>query len=423
MLNFRPEEFRNLLKELFGVAAEGARITEGQLIKEISNEMGYSVGEVRTWFEKRQSEPMLIDELNKLALILVKKAPQYIQANVIDQLFSANGMDRRYMSQDLLNELGIKNPLEDDKNLNAAKVAGDFFHPSQREQVLRDMEGEYKERIIQWSRKLHLASGGVGSLSKGFIHTHLERGPLPDEMWLELISRARRGKAIPREFNAQGLFQLSEIHVAITGEPGSGKTALCQFLAQGLVMGHISMLIELLPVPMSWNDIVQADSVKAMLSNTIVRLWPEIASSQTARFADYLERRLREGSAVALVDDYNEKFINTEKIEQWLTELLTWKRVVIFGRAAPRLQGFQDKFHTFVMALLNKKEIVLFVERWPAVTGRQINTELTINEVARLRRLRNPMQRLIRFPKYLDILCARGDVNDLGMLFRRKAGL
>jgi len=279
---------------------------------------------------------------------------------------------------------------------NPADEAGRWPATDMAAYDLPAMTAAYAAQVTVWASLMRRIGGAPGDLAHGYVHARLE--PLQSVGIGQFTGDdlAIAGEAL----DAGKLLDRERLHVAIVGPAGRGKSALWRSLTRLAAQGAAGAT---LPVPIDWRDVVEedVDDATALLRVTVQHVWPQCSPGERDLWAYHLGDRLRAGTAVALIDNWQRlRPLPRRRADRLRAALATWPRLVILGRYAPHPGDVVVQ--SFLLAHLNDQEIERFVRAWPAVTGRPLDHAAVVNQVTRSEMWRD----LAREPWFLDLVCA-----------------
>lgn len=215
-----------------------------------------------------------------------------------------------------------------------------------------------------------------------FIHHRLE---------LNAVNRNNNEKKnVPTSIRADDLL-FTEGVFAIVGSPGSGKTTLfwhlCAILANKDRHGLIPIPIDLEGIPPSVDEV-------EFLTLAIRQNVRDVLAHEIQIFARYLDKCLREGTAVLLADNWSSEFKglpNTFK---------GWKRILFFSKYVPFHPDNRIVFYK--LPELSDSDIRLFIKSWLFSSRQYADSELLFSNISSSREVNS----LARIPLFLNLICA-----------------
>ncbi|MBU1750271.1 MAG: hypothetical protein KKA73_21505, partial [Chloroflexi bacterium] len=385
MASFQPEKLQRHIELGVSLVALNIQGTRQQAREIIASDMSEirSEAALRTWIGQPRATPVPAEILSLLALSCLKRGAPLVSPEWIVQLCATNGMERVDMAPALRQELD-------------QREAGRWPATDMTTYDLAAMTTAYTAQVTTWASSMRLIGGTPGDLVHGYIPARLEP--------FQAVGIGRftgADLALGEEaLDAQGLLGCGHLRLAIVGPAGRGKSALWQHLARLVAQGAAGAT---LPVPIDWRDVGEkdVDDAPALLRVTIQHLWPQCSPTERGVWAHHLMDRLRAGTAVALIDNWQGlRPLPRRRADRLRTALATWPRLIILGRYAP--QPGDVAVQSFVLARLDDQEIAHFVRAWPAVTGRPLDCKAIMNRVARSETWRD----LTHEPWFLDLVCA-----------------
>ncbi|MBU1879094.1 MAG: hypothetical protein KJ734_09090, partial [Chloroflexi bacterium] len=382
MANFQAEKLRRYIQDSIALTMMATGRDKQRTMELIVEEMGdiRTVAALRKWAEKRRTSPIDASLLSRFAWVCLQHVRRWVQpTNWVTDLFAANGMGPEDMSPMLRQAL-------------AARLAGRPAIVARDLAVLRD---EYVAHLTMWAGSRRVIAGTSGHQHQGTRPSRLVRQSLPGSG-----SGDRPVLGMEDELLDIGdLLQGQPRRVAILGPAGRGKSTLWRHLAGQLAQGPASLG---LPVPLDWDDVTSAavDTVTTLLQAAIHRTWPQCPLHEQQVLAFYLEDRLRQGTAVALIDNWRRLHpLARSQADRWRAALASWPRLIILSRYAP---GPDDvTIQLFDLHGLDDHAIAHFVRDWPASTGRVLDPAAVLAQVTQATALRD----LAPEPLFLNLMC------------------
>ncbi len=137
--------------------------------------------------------------------------------------------------------------------------------------------------------------------------------PLVDQLGIDLTAQAREGKLDPvigREMEIQRVIQIlsrrTKNNPALIGEPGVGKTAIVEGLAQRIVAGETpEPLLDKRLLMLDVGSLVAGTMYRGQFEERLKRVIEEIKASQSILFIDELHMLVGAGAAGSSVDAAN----------------------------------------------------------------------------------------------------------------------
>jgi len=174
----------------------------------------------------------------------------------------------------------------------------------QTHRILKESKSAQRERSQQRRRKGKEAEGKGKSKSKT---------PLVDQLATDLTQMAEDGKLDPvigRQMEIERVVQIlarrTKNNPALTGEPGVGKTAIVEGLAQRILEGDV-------PIPLLGKRLLQLDvgslvagtMYRGQFEDRLKRVIQELKSSDSVLFIDEVHMLVGAGSAGSAMDAAN----------------------------------------------------------------------------------------------------------------------
>ena len=179
--------------------------------------------------------------------------------------------------------------------------------------VLRSMGVNLEEMKILTERSLqhNLARRAEEKKTQG-KHDD-KQTPLVDQMGVDLTEKAREGKLDPvigRQQEVERVIQIlsrrTKNNPALIGEPGVGKTAIVEGLAQRVVAGDVpELLLDKRVVMLDVGSLVAGTMYRGQFEERLKRVIDEIKGSSSILFIDELHMLVGAGSAGSSVDAAN----------------------------------------------------------------------------------------------------------------------
>jgi len=168
-------------------------------------------------------------------------------------------------------------------------------------------------RVLQDSPSKSTSAAASEARSKREAARSSQKTPLVDQLATDLTARAEEGKLDPvigREMEIERVIQVlsrrTKNNPALIGEPGVGKTAIVEGLAQRMIAGEV-------PAPLLGKRLLQLD-VGSLVAGTMYRgqfeerlkrVIDELTSSDSILFIDEVHMLVGAGSAGSSVDAAN----------------------------------------------------------------------------------------------------------------------
>lgn len=179
--------------------------------------------------------------------------------------------------------------------------------------VLRSLGVNLEEMKVQAERSLqhNLAREAEGRKTQG-KHDD-KQTPLVDQMGVDLTEKAREDKLDPvigRQKEVERVIQIlsrrTKNNPALIGEPGVGKTAIVEGLAQRVVAGDVpELLLNKRVIMLDVGSLVAGTMYRGQFEERLKRVIDEIKSSSSILFIDELHMLVGAGSAGSSVDAAN----------------------------------------------------------------------------------------------------------------------
>ncbi len=182
--------------------------------------------------------------------------------------------------------------------------------------ILRRL-GVSPERIRQETRKA--IQEGATFARRPVPQTEQRRGgkksktPLVDQLAIDLTAKAREGKLDPvigRQMEIERVIQVlsrrTKNNPALIGEPGVGKTAIVEGLAQKIVQGDIpEPLLDKRVLQLDVGSLVAGTMYRGQFEERLKRVIDELKESESILFIDEVHMLVGAGSAGSSVDAAN----------------------------------------------------------------------------------------------------------------------
>jgi ATP-dependent Clp protease ATP-binding subunit ClpC len=179
--------------------------------------------------------------------------------------------------------------------------------------VLRSLGVDLEEMKVQAERSLQnsLARDAEGKKTQG-KHDD-KQTPLVDQMGVDLTEKAREDKLDPvigRQTEVERVIQIlsrrTKHNPALIGEPGVGKTAIVEGLAQRVVAGDVpELLLNKRVIMLDVGSLVAGTMYRGQFEERLKRVIDEIKGSSSILFIDELHMLVGAGSAGSSVDAAN----------------------------------------------------------------------------------------------------------------------
>lgn len=212
----------------------------------------------------------------------------------------------------------------------------------------------------------------------------------------------------------EDLLQRDPLRAAIIGPAGSGKSTLWRYLVR-LLCNSPDIYRDLLPVPIDWADIEPETGNRAVTPVVLRTVWPDCPADQAAMLGDYLAEHLRQGRAIALIDNWGQAGAQPRAgVDRLLASFSQWRRMLVFSRRQPAPARLL--FDYYKLPGLDFGERRRCVWGWSAATGRPLDG----NRVTALVEESHFLFDLAATPLYLDLICEMQSVDPHGSLGRWK---
>ena len=178
------------------------------------------------------------------------------------------------------------------------------------EQIRRQVERVLKES--QRESRTALA-GQSSSKRRRTTKEEQEKTPLVDQLATDLTSMAEQGKLDPvigRQMEIERVIQIlarrTKNNPALIGEPGVGKTAIVEGLAQRIIEGDVpAPLLEKRLLQLDVGSLVAGTMYRGQFEERLKRVIDELKSSESILFIDEFHMLVGAGSAGSSVDAAN----------------------------------------------------------------------------------------------------------------------
>lgn len=179
--------------------------------------------------------------------------------------------------------------------------------------VLRSLGVDLGELKAQTERSLQESSARKGEGKKTQGKSDDKQTPLVDQMGVDLTQKAREDKLDPvigRQKEVERVIQIlsrrTKNNPALIGEPGVGKTAIVEGLAQRVVSGDVpQLLLDKRVVMLDVGSLVAGTMYRGQFEERLKRVIDEIKGSSSILFIDELHMLVGAGSAGSSVDAAN----------------------------------------------------------------------------------------------------------------------
>ncbi len=170
-------------------------------------------------------------------------------------------------------------------------------------------------RVLQESSTATTAAGQPGQRSQASQATGKEKPktPLVDQLAVDLTALAEEGKLDPvigRQMEIERVIQIlarrTKNNPALIGEPGVGKTAIVEGLAQRIVEGEVpAPLLDKRVLQLDVGSLVAGTMYRGQFEERLKRVIDELKSSGSILFIDEVHMLVGAGSAGSSVDAAN----------------------------------------------------------------------------------------------------------------------
>src|SRR5512135_573359 len=170
-------------------------------------------------------------------------------------------------------------------------------------------------RVLQESSTATTASGQPGQRSQASQATGKEKPktPLVDQLAVDLTALAEEGKLDPvigRQMEIERVIQIlarrTKNNPALIGEPGVGKTAIVEGLAQRIVEGEVpAPLLDKRVLQLDVGSLVAGTMYRGQFEERLKRVIDELKSSGSILFIDEVHMLVGAGAAGSSVDAAN----------------------------------------------------------------------------------------------------------------------
>jgi ATP-dependent Clp protease ATP-binding subunit ClpC len=151
------------------------------------------------------------------------------------------------------------------------------------------------------------------SAERGVLRRQTDRTPLIDQLALDLTALAEGGKLDPvigREIEIERVIQVlarrTKNNPALVGEPGVGKTAIVEGLAQRIVAGNApSVLLQKRVLQLDVGSLVAGTMYRGQFEERLKKVLDELKQSNSILFIDEMHMLVGAGSAGSSVDAAN----------------------------------------------------------------------------------------------------------------------
>ena len=179
------------------------------------------------------------------------------------------------------------------------------------EQIRRQVERVLKE--TQGDSEPPAMAGRTGMKRRRVEKTDPEKTPLVDQLATDLTSLAEQGKLDPvigRQMEIERVIQIlarrTKNNPALIGEPGVGKTAIVEGLAQRIVEGEVpAPLLDKRLLQLDVGSLVAGTMYRGQFEERLKRVIDELKSSEAILFIDEVHMLVGAGSAGSSVDAAN----------------------------------------------------------------------------------------------------------------------
>ncbi len=184
--------------------------------------------------------------------------------------------------------------------------------------VLRQL-GVTPEQIRRQTRRVLQESSSTASSAtpRGAARSEKEKEspktPLVDQLAVDLTARAEEGKLDPvigRQMEIERVIQIlarrTKNNPALIGEPGVGKTAIIEGLAQRIIEGDVpALLLGKRVLQLDVGSLVAGTMYRGQFEERLKRVIDELKSSQAILFIDEVHMLVGAGAAGSSVDAAN----------------------------------------------------------------------------------------------------------------------
>ena len=209
------------------------------------------------------------------------------------------------------------------------------------------------------------------------------------------IKRTTVSKESKREIqSAAHLLDLDQTFSVIVSPAGGGKTTLWRYLVS--LCARKNYIEKYLPVPIDISSIGFSQGGESLLCIAFPNLFDQLDSRQSLYLEQYLETALRDGRAVALIDEFE----SLHKLSQDNRERIRrWKRVIGFCRSRSGI-GETARGTIYELIPLNEQQQREFIRTWGSDAHRFDSNEL-------LPKMQMSPQRaqIYNIPIFIDLLC------------------
>ena len=168
-------------------------------------------------------------------------------------------------------------------------------------------------RVLQESSSAPAASGGAKAAAQRQEQQARPKTPLVDQLAVDLTSLAEEGKLDPvigRQMEIERVIQIlarrNKNNPALIGEPGVGKTAIVEGLAQRIVEGDIpAPLLDKRVLQLDVGSLVAGTMYRGQFEERLKRVIDELKASGAILFIDEVHMLVGAGAAGSSVDAAN----------------------------------------------------------------------------------------------------------------------
>ncbi len=168
-------------------------------------------------------------------------------------------------------------------------------------------------RVLQESSSTASSSAAPRSAARAEKEKESPKTPLVDQLAVDLTARAEEGKLDPvigRQMEIERVIQIlarrTKNNPALIGEPGVGKTAIVEGLAQRIIEGDVpALLLGKRVLQLDVGSLVAGTMYRGQFEERLKRVIDELKSSQAILFIDEVHMLVGAGAAGSSVDAAN----------------------------------------------------------------------------------------------------------------------